>query len=179
MAESARAAEIIHSLRRYVTKCSPQRVPLDINVVVRNVQQMLAGEARQRACAVSLQCDERLPRVNADRVQIEQVLINLICNGFDALETISDPKSIKIETRLGAAGTVDVAITDNGCGLPREHAQKIFDAFFSTKPQGLGMGLAICRSIIEAHDGRLWATARPEGGTAFCFSLPAHASNLS
>lgn len=177
-AESTRAAEIVQSLRRYVTNCNPQRNVLDLNVIVHNVQQILAGEARQRGVTVTLQCDGLLPRVAVDRVQIVQVLINLICNGFDALESATEPKLVWVETRR-AVGGAEVVVTDNGCGLPLENQQKIFDAFFTTKPRGMGMGLAISRTIIEAHQGKLWAAARRDGGTMFHFFLPTPAADFS
>lgn len=169
--ESTRAADIILSLKRYIQDCSPQRQPFDINQIVQDASRILAGEAEQRGVRVTLHCDPTLPQIRIDHVQIKQVVINLICNGFDALDETSGPKSIRLETRHSIDGYIEVIVTDNGCGLPQEHRHRIFDAFYTTKPHGLGMGLAISRSIVVAHDGNLWADTCA-GATNVCFSLP-------
>lgn len=175
--ESTRAAEIILSLKRYVQDCRPQRLPLDINQIVQNASRILAGEARQRSVRLTLRLDPALAKISADRIQIKQVIINLVCNGFDALDAVRGPKWVQVETKRAADGGIEVVVTDNGCGLPAEHRHRIFEAFFTTKPDGLGMGLAISRSIILAHDGSLWAEKRPQGGTIFSFTLPLQRSD--
>jgi len=173
--ESTRAAEILLSLKRYVQNCAPQRLPLDVNQVVRNATRIVTGEAAQRGVRLVIHTQEPLPETLADRVQIKQVLINLICNSFDALETMPGPRWVRVETLRNSRGGIEISVTDNGCGLPAEGTHRIFDAFYTTKPQGLGMGLSICRSIVEAHDGALCAESRPQGGTTFRFTLPATA----
>ncbi len=115
-----------------------------------------------------------LPPVTGDRVQLQQVVLNLIVNGFDAMGHVAaDRRTLTLETSIGDAGTVQIAVRDSGVGLDSEHADRIFEPFYTTKSQGMGMGLAINRSIVEAHGGRLWATANEDGGATFAFTLPA------
>jgi len=117
-----------------------------------------------------------LPKVRGDRVQLEQVVLNLIMNAVEAMRGTTDrPKHVEITSREDGSGRISISIEDCGIGLTPEIAEKIFDPFFTTKPQGIGLGLSISRSIIEAHEGRLWALSRPSGGAIFQFSLPIEA----
>jgi C4-dicarboxylate-specific signal transduction histidine kinase len=168
--ESVRASEIIRSLNRYVKKCELQRAELDVNDVVRGALHIVSGEAHQRGVTVTLRCAEGLSKVNGDLVQLKQVLVNLLCNGFDALDDVPSPKTLTVETRPLALGGIEVSVADNGCGLPI--GASIFDAFTTTKSHGLGMGLTISRSIVEAHHGRLWAEPNAHGGAIFRFTMP-------
>lgn len=170
--ETARAAEIIRSLRRYVQKRALQQANLDINDIVRSAERIVAGQAHRRGVAVELRCASQLPLIEGDQIQLKQVVVNLLSNGLDALETQRGDPWLVIETRCCSTGEIEVAVADNGVGLTAENEQRIFDAFFTTKPEGLGMGLAISRSMIEAHGGRLWAEANPQGGATFRFRLP-------
>jgi len=171
--ESTRAAEIIRALRRSVNKSTPQQTLLGVNTVVQRATQLVAGEARDRGAALQIICADGLPQVRGDQVQLTQVIVNLLRNGLDALQGSRGEKLVTIETRLGTEGAVEILVTDRGCGLPAENPEGIFEAFFTTKPHGLGMGLAISRSIIEAHGGRLWAEPIVPVGAVFRFLLPA------
>jgi PAS domain S-box-containing protein len=170
--EAARASEIVRGLKRYIHKCEPQRTTVDINVVVSNAGQIVSGEAHQHGVNVGLRCATGLPNLLGDRVQLEQVVVNLMVNGIQSLEKAASDRRVLVQTKQTAPGQVRISVTDNGCGLPPEFESKIFEAFFTTKPEGLGMGLAISRSIVEAHRGKLWAEANAEGGATFHFTLP-------
>jgi len=171
--EAKRGSEIIRSLKRYVKKCKPQRAIVDINSVVRDAAQLVAGEARAHDVELNVVCCDALPSVNADPIQLEQVVVNLLANGIDALEQKGGPiRRMSVETRQSSVGEVEVLVADNGCGLPADFERRIFEPFFTTKVSGLGMGLAISRSMIEAHGGRLNARRNEHGGAAFCFTLP-------
>ncbi len=111
--------------------------------------------------------------MTGDRVQLQQVVLNLIVNGFDAMDDVAaDRRTLTLETSIGEAGTVQIAVRDSGVGLDSEHADRIFERFYTTKSQGMGMGRAINRSIVEAHGGRLWATPNADRGATFAFKLP-------
>jgi signal transduction histidine kinase len=121
-----------------------------------------------------------LPMILGDRVQLQQVIINLVMNGIEAMQSVTDrPRELVIRSRQDETQQVLVSVTDCGVGISAEHADRLFNAFFTTKSRGMGMGLSICRSIIEAHDGRLWATANAPHGATFQFTLPANADTAS
>ena len=121
----------------------------------------------------TMQLAERLPRISGDRVQLQQVILNLIMNAIEAMSEIrGGPRELVISTRQAESGGVLVAVSDSGPGLPQANPARIFEAFYTTKANGLGMGLSICRSIVEAHGGRLWATPNEPRGAVFCMMLP-------
>ncbi|TWT02607.1 sensor histidine kinase [Reyranella sp. CPCC 100927] len=152
------------------------RTSVDINQVIDAVWQSMADEIATKNIRVAFELDPDLPPARADRIQIQQVLTNLIRNALDALDTVADDaRSVQIRSLCDAAGTIRVEVRDNGIGLTE--FEQIFEPFFTTKTHGMGMGLAICRSIIESHDGRLWASPNKPGGTTFVFTLPVHASD--
>jgi PAS domain S-box-containing protein len=168
--EAIRAAEIIRRLRSLIRKEEPRREWIDLYEIAADALRLLSAETRQSGVTSSV---EGAPgqRAYADPIQIEQVLLNLLRNGVEAMEGRINGRR-ELSVRFVTAGdTVEVAVSDTGRGLPTAAAH-VFDPFFSTKPGGLGMGLSISRSIIEAHGGLLWATANPEGGTTFRFTLP-------
>ncbi len=133
---------------------------------------LLTFDLRQAGIQPALELAEGLPRVWADAVQVQQVLVNLVHNAIDAMELIeARNRSLVLATRAGEDGVVRVDVIDSGCGVPPENIQSIFDSFFTTKPQGLGMGLALCRTIIEDHGGHLTAAANPAGGMTFSFTM--------
>jgi two-component system sensor histidine kinase TtrS len=171
-AEAMRASEIIRSLKRYVKKCKPQRELVDLNSIVKHAAQLVVGEAHRHDVALDLCCGDSLPEISADPIQLEQVVVNLLANGIDALEDSSASKQLTVHTRQSDGGGIEVTVADNGCGFPAELKHKIFEPFFTTKPHGLGMGLAISRSMIEAHGGRLHARRNEHGGATFVFTLP-------
>jgi signal transduction histidine kinase len=111
----------------------------------------------------------------ADRVQLQQVLMNLMINGIDAMKNVAGTRELAIKSHLAESGQVLVSVNDTGMGLPAQQPDKVFEAFFTTKPNGMGMGLSISRSIVESHGGRLWAADNSPRGASFCFTLPANA----
>ncbi len=173
-ADSLRGGEVIRRLRDLLKKGESQRQTLDINEVVLEVIPLVRSDAIRRNVSLEHQMAPGLPPVTGDRVQLQQVVLNLIVNGFEAMDDVAAARrTLTLETSIGEAGTVQIAVRDSGVGLDSEHADRIFEPFYTTKPQGMGMGLAINRSIVEAHGGRLWATPNADHGATFAFTLPA------
>src|SRR5262245_139122 len=171
--EGLRAGEIIRRARDYVRQSIANREPADLNEVVRDAAQLIEPDARRSNIPIQLVLGPDLPQVGMDRIQVEQVILNLLRNGLDAMsETVSDCHELLIQTRAGSDETVEVSVRDTGIGMSPATRERIFDPFFTTKSGGLGMGLSISRSIIEAHGGRLWANGNPDRGTTFSFTLP-------
>ena len=170
--QARRAGEIIRRVHDFVRRSEPKRVPLDLNGVVRDAVGLIEADARKRHVQLRVQLAPALPSVPADAVMIEQILVNLVRNAMDAMhDTPLAARSVDICT--GQEGRfVNVAVGDRGTGISEEAAARLFEPFFSTKQEGMGMGLNICRSIAELHHGRLAFGARPGGGTIFTLSLP-------
>jgi PAS domain S-box-containing protein len=167
-----RAAEVIQRVRTLVKKTDTQKVGLDVNDAINEVVALLQRELSAHRVWLKLELAADLPKVFADRVQLQQVVMNLIMNGAEAMQEVEDrPRLLTIRSSL-ADEQVAVAVKDCGIGLTAEDQNRLFNAFFSTKPGGLGIGLSICRSIIEAHGGKLWASANPDHGATFQFVLP-------
>ena len=141
-----------------------------MNELVGEMLVLLRSEANHYSIHVRTDLASELPAITADRVQLQQVLMNLMLNGIEAMKDTGG--ELTIETELLQDGELLISVSDNGVGLPAGKTEQIFNAFFTTKPQGSGMGLAICRSIIESHGGRLWANANDGQGTTFQFTLP-------
>jgi signal transduction histidine kinase len=174
--QALRAAQIIRRIRDFIRKDEPSLAWVDVNDLVRNVAELADPDGRQQGVHIDLALSKSVPKIYVDRIQIEQVILNLMRNGFDAMDGISvRPKTLSIRTVAADDGRVDVTVSDTGTGLSPEVVDRIFDPFFSTKPFGMGMGLSISRSIIEAHGGRLWAETNPTGGSRFHFSLSTEA----
>jgi signal transduction histidine kinase len=149
-----------------------QLAPLDINETVTDVVRMATGDALNRRVEIECVLAENLPMVAADRVTIEQVLLNLIVNGMDAMREVSpSARRLTVRTRHDADDAVVVSVVDRGHGIPPDKWGRLFESFFTTKTHGIGLGLSIARSIIEAHHGRIWAESPATGGAAFHFSL--------
>jgi PAS domain S-box-containing protein len=166
-----RAAEIIQRLRMfYKTGAPPQSEVVDINEVVGEMLMLLGSDASRRSISLRMELTPHLPRLMADRVQLQQVLMNLMLNGMEAMG--DEGGELIIRSQRNENGLLLVSVSDTGVGLPSEKPDLIFNAFYTTKPQGTGMGLAISRSIIEAHGGRLWASANAPRGATFHFTLP-------
>ena len=171
--DGARATEIIDRLRSLYKKTPPQREPVDINEIIGEMLMLLRDDANRYGASIRTDLASNVPKITADRVQLQQVLMNLMLNGIEAMKDTGGVLTVK--SRMDD-GQVVMSVSDTGVGLPAEKAEQIFAAFFTTKPQGSGMGLAISRSIVESHGGRLWATPDAGGGASFHFSLPtAHA----
>lgn len=184
IAEQAdRAGRILSRIRSFVRKRAAQLEPTDVNEAVHAAVALCAGQARNGKVPIALTLADDLPPVLADRVQIEQVVLNLVKNALDAtLETAPDAaedarrtvtvRTVTIRTGRDEEGRVEVAVADHGHGLSAEARARLFDPFFTTKPDGMGLGLSICRTIVEAHGGHLWATDNPSGGAVMRFVLP-------
>ena len=172
--QADRAAEIVRRLRRFVTKAKPAETALDLNAVIRDVAELMSIDARTANAETVLELTEPLPAIVADRIQIEQVLVNLMRNGFEALrESEHEPRRLSVRTTLDdRAGKVVVDVADNGIGIRSDAADRVFDRFFTTKADGMGMGLSISRSIIEKHGGRLWAAPRRAAAPSFISRCP-------
>src|SRR5262245_63971316 len=170
--EALRAGEIIRRLRDLVRKEDPQQAPVDLNALIRESTRIIEPEALQSGIRVELALAPDLPPVTCDSIQIEQVLLNLLLNGVEAMQTSGNgERSLTITTAAAGTASIEVAIRDSGNGVPDPPAD-VFKPLFSTKPNGLGMGLSISRSIIEAHGGRLWAARNADHGSTFRFTLP-------
>jgi signal transduction histidine kinase len=171
--DDQRAGEVIHRLRGLLKKGEVELLPLNLNQVIQEVIRLLHSDAIIRHVRVELELDAGLPQVWGDRVQLQQVVLNLMLNGFDAMVD-RDPKEreMVVRTQQLDAYTVLVAVQDCGSGLETDKLEQIFEPFYTTKVEGLGMGLSICRSIVAVHGGRLWAENNPHRGTTFSFTLP-------
>lgn len=174
--QALRAGEIVHRVRGFVRKGGLVAAPVAINGVVRSTVRFAEFEARAHAVHFVLELADALPMVQADQVQLEQVLSNLIKNGIDAMSAIPGERILQIRSRLGADGVVEVAVIDCGEGLAEAVRSDPFAPFATTKPDGVGLGLAICRTIIENHGGRLWVESSTARGSTFCFALPSAAA---
>jgi C4-dicarboxylate-specific signal transduction histidine kinase len=171
--QAERADKIIRRVRGFIHKEEPERQPIDVNDVIRDLAVLLQTDAREHDSELRLDLVETIPLVMADPIQVQQVILNLAHNGIEAMEDC-DPisKCLSIHTSVQSQGMVEVAVRDRGVGISGDNLEHIFDPFFTTKSQGLGMGLAISRTIVEAHGGRLWATTEAAEGTLFRFTLP-------
>ena len=174
MRDANRASDVIRRIRTLVQKTELEKIRLDINDLIQEVVALLHGEARKNEVALRTELAADLPSVLGDRVQLQQVLLNLIINGIEAMHPVRDrPKQLLLSSERRKSDEVFVAVRDSGTGLDPRSAEKIFTAFFTTKPHGIGMGLSISHSIIAAHNGRLWAVANEGPGATFQFTLPA------
>ncbi len=167
-----RTSEIISRIRVLFKKGEPERECVDVNEVIREMISLMRSEAARHAISIHTELAPELPNVRADRVQLQQVFLNLMLNGIDAITEGNVAGDLTIKSQRNPDGQVLISVSDTGIGLPPERANKVFDAFFTTKPQGTGMGLSISRSIIESHGGRLWATGNSDRGATFQFTLP-------
>ncbi|WP_051978233.1 two-component regulator propeller domain-containing protein [Edaphobacter aggregans] len=168
--EGRRAAEIIERLRSLYKQSLPKRELVDVNDIVSEMVALLRGEANRYTASMRTDLAANLPKVTADRVQLQQVLMNLMLNGIEAMKETGGVLTVK--SQLGEDGRLLISVSDTGVGLPAEKMDQIFDVFFTTKPHGSGMGLAISRSIIESHGGGLWAAPNAGPGATFYFALP-------
>ena len=168
-----RASDVIARIRALLENGEPVARLLDVNEIILDIVALTQSEVDRRRAALHMDLAASLPEVTGDRVQLQQVLLNLIINALDAMGAIEDrPRIVRIRTKTIEPKSVLVAVEDSGAGLDPERAPRLFDAFYTTKPEGLGMGLSISRSIVEAHGGRLWATANEGPGATFQFRLP-------
>jgi signal transduction histidine kinase len=176
--DGTRAAAILSRIRALFNKELPAKDWLDINELIQELIVLVRDEAQKQHIPLRTELAMNLPKVRGDRVQLQQVVLNLIMNGMDAMASINGKqRELLVCSWQENSNEIGVKVADAGIGLAPETADKIFDPFFTTKPHGIGMGLSVSRSIIESHDGKLWATPRPQGGTIFQFTIPVHSKH--
>lgn len=169
-----RASDVITGLRSLVTRTLPKKAPSNLNGIVREAVALTAGELTNNRVVLRTELQPNIPEVLGDRVQLQQVLLNLILNSNEAMSGLDLPvRELAITSQESKHGVVKVEVRDTGTGLGAHDFERIFDPFFSTKEGGLGLGLSISRTIVEAHGGKLWATRNKERGATFHFTLPA------
>jgi PAS domain S-box-containing protein len=172
--DDERAGEVIRRMRALLRKHELERQPIEINSLVEDVLQLVSGDASLRGVSLSADLRSVLPQISGDRVHLQQVLLNLILNGMDAMA--GEPRErrrITVRTRFGGEGVVELAVVDSGHGIEADKLPRLFEPFYTTKPHGMGMGLSIAHTIIAAHRGRIWAENNPSGGAVFHIALPA------
>lgn len=170
--DGTEAGEVVRRIRALFKHAPVDKIDLDLNEVIAEVLQLLSGERTRRGVSVEADLEKDLGTVAGDRVQLQQVVFNLLLNGIEAMDSVLDrPKKLFIRSKRQSPETVLVEIRDSGVGL--KDPEKVFEAFFTSKENGMGMGLAVCRSIIDAHHGRLWAASGEGAGTTFSFTIPA------
>jgi signal transduction histidine kinase len=175
-----RAGDIIKTIRALARKSRLEMAQLDMNDALAEVLALTRGELRRHDISLETELSGGFVPVMADRIQVQQVILNLVMNGIEAMKAIMDrPRVLRVGSQIDGSGSALIAVADTGTGLDPAKADRIFDAFFTTKPDGIGMGLSICRSIIEAHGGRMWASPNPPYGSVFQFSMPVLTKGVS
>jgi signal transduction histidine kinase len=171
--DAHRASDVIRSLRALTRKSGPQLAPFDINDAIQEVLALTEGELRQHGVTLCSDLSVKVPPVFGDRVQLQQVLLNLITNAVDAMRAVTDhARKLTLSTALTERDDLIVTISDTGAGLDPMIVERIYEPFFTTKSDGLGMGLSICRTIIESHGGELWVSPNVPCGAVFRFTVP-------
>jgi C4-dicarboxylate-specific signal transduction histidine kinase len=175
-----RASEVIRRVRTLAKKTRPEKVPLEVNDIVREAILLMRRELISRQVSLRMNLASALPMILGDRIQLQQVIINLVMNGIEAMQSIADrPRELVVKSGQDELGQVLISVADCGVGIATENVDMLFNPFFTTKSGGMGMGLSICRSIMEGHSGRLWATATAPHGSMFQFTLPAGTDSAS
>ncbi len=177
--DAKRASDVILRIRAFSTKATLSRALVNVNDVIREVLALLHNEIHRESVVLRTQLAEDLPTVTADRVELQQVVLNLVINGIEAMRTVVErPRNLSISSTHRGAAAVEVHVSDSGGGIAPQQAGRLFDAFFTTKGQGMGLGLSISRRIIEGYGGQLLAIPNPDHGLTLCFSLPASGTHL-
>ena len=172
--DADRAKDIVGRMRDHIKKAPPRREPFDLNEAIKEVIGMVRSAIEKNRVSVRTRLMEGLNSVRGDRVQLQQVVFNLILNSVEAMSSVEKgARELSISTNQGPASDILVAVQDSGPGIDPQHLDRVFAPFYTTKTSGIGMGLSICRSIIAAHGGRLWAEANRPRGAIFQFTLPA------
>src|ERR1700733_396217 len=175
-----RASEVIRRVRTLAKKASLEKVPLEVNDVVREAILLMRRELISHQVSLRMNMAAGLPMILGDRIQLQQVIINLVMNGIEAMQSVTDrPRELVVKSGHDELGQVLISVADCGVGIAAENVDMLFNPFFTTKSSGLGMGLSICRSIVETHGGRLWATATVPHGSMFQFTVPAGTDSSS
>jgi C4-dicarboxylate-specific signal transduction histidine kinase len=170
--DATRAAEIISRIHMLFKKGTLQQELVDVNEIIREMLALLRSEATRYSISIRTNLAGDLRHVMGDRVQLQQVLMNLMINGIEAMREVDGTRELMITSQRTQNEHLLVSVSDTGVGLPEQQADQIFDSFFTTKPDGTGLGLRISRSIVESHGGRLWAAGKSPQGASFCFTLP-------
>jgi len=170
--DDQRASEVIRRLRTLLKKSDPEFTPIDMNVLINETIVIMTTDVTVRNKVIKTDLHSKFPFILGDRIQLQQVLLNLISNSLDAMESNDESRELVIRTFRKDSKKIMVEVKDSGCGIPAQNMKKLFKHFFTSKPDGLGMGLSISRSIIEAHGGQLEAKNNPDGGATFYFTLP-------
>jgi C4-dicarboxylate-specific signal transduction histidine kinase len=171
--QGTRASDVVRHIRAMFTKAAPERAKLQVNGLIREVAKLMEGTALRKKVELRTVLGADLPATLGDRVQLQQVIVNLILNGMEAMSEVEDrPRQLLISTRMHTSNALLVAVQDSGIGIAPQDEKRIFDAFFTTKDQGMGMGLSISHSIVESHGGRLWAANNSGFGATLQFTLP-------
>jgi C4-dicarboxylate-specific signal transduction histidine kinase len=170
--QGARAGEVIRRLRGWIDRDHGLRQALCVTQVIREVEHLIHSELIMRGVRVTTDLSSDLPKVLADRIQLQQVMVNLVLNAMEAMHERPPHERLITISTFATNGDVHIEVADQGPGINSEHLDRVFDAFFSTKAEGLGMGLRICSSIVRAHGGRIWAANNDSGGATFSFTLP-------
>ncbi len=173
--EGNRAGEVITRIRAFLRKTETEKAPIDINQTIRDVVILMRNEAEGKGVVLQMELAANLPTVMGDRVQLQQVILNLVMNGIEAMPSVTEePRELRIWSREHESDKVLIAVQDSGVGIDRKNLEQMFDAFYTTKEQGMGMGLAISRSIVEDHGGQLWVQPNDGSGATFQFTLLKH-----
>jgi len=180
ISDGARAMDIIGRIRDMIKKGPPKRDNFDINKAIQDLIALAYAQAHQNGVSIKTEFADSLPLVHGDRVQLQQVILNLIINAIEAMSGLAEgAREVLVSTRQSDQNAILVAVQDSGPGLDLANADRVFEAFYTTKSSGMGMGLSISRSIIDDHGGRLWASANEPRGVIFQFTLPAHSDSAS
>jgi C4-dicarboxylate-specific signal transduction histidine kinase len=178
--QGTRASEVVRHIRAMFTKAAPEKTTVQINDLIREVGILVEGAALRNQVSIQTELAAGLPAITCDHVQLQQVLVNLIMNGIEAMSDVANrPRRLVIRSEMPASGQILVAVRDSGVGINPKQEKRLFEPFFTTKAQGMGMGLSISHSIIEAHGGRLWAASNNDFGVTMQFTLPASQQTLS
>jgi C4-dicarboxylate-specific signal transduction histidine kinase len=170
---ATRASEVIARIRSLITKATPEKSRVQINRVIEQTAALAEGQAARNSVTITLELSPDLPIVFGDSIQLQQVILNLVVNGIEAMTSVTDRQRIlTLRTEAESKCQIRVSVQDSGVGLKEEVMRRLFEPFFTTRAKGMGMGLSISRSIIEAHGGRLWAESNGSGGAIFQFTLP-------
>ena len=171
--DDERAGEVIRRMRALLRKQEMEMHSLDMGDLVQNVLRLVSGDAALRKVTVRADLGSCPLPIRGDRVHLQQVLLNLLVNGMDAVAgNLAEERRVSVQAGRKGAGEIEVSVSDNGSGIPANQLSRLFEPFFTTKPNGMGMGTSIARTIVQAHNGRIWAENNPDGGATFRFTLP-------